>query len=159
MFSQASVILFTGGGVYPSMHWGRHPPADTPPLADTLPPLDGHCSGRYASYWNAFLFSVQKQSRRFLARLKILYEEFRAHRFRPCRSQDITVAPLGDYLLLPILTWAGGGAYKVLQNSGVHLHFCLVLFTIIKIWTTDQCLHNYYRALGRPFSKHTSNIW
>ena len=35
------------GGVYPSMHWGRHPP-----------PPDGHCSGRYASYWNAFLFKT-----------------------------------------------------------------------------------------------------
>ena len=80
----------------------------TPPLGRHTPPPDGHCSGRYASYWNAFLFSIQKQSRRFLARLKILYEEFRAHRFRPCRSQDITVAPLGDYLLLHILTWAGG---------------------------------------------------
>ena len=38
MFSQASVILFTGG-VYPSMHWGRHPVADAPlgrhPQADT----------------------------------------------------------------------------------------------------------------------------
>ena len=32
----------TGGN--PSMHWGRHPPAD------------GYCCGRYASYWNAFLF-------------------------------------------------------------------------------------------------------
>ena len=31
MFSQASVILFTGEGVYPSMHWGRHPPGQTPP--------------------------------------------------------------------------------------------------------------------------------
>ena len=30
MFSQASVILFTGGGVYPSMHLGRHPPGQTP---------------------------------------------------------------------------------------------------------------------------------
>ena len=29
---------------------GRHPPGQTPP------PPDGHCSGRYASYWNAFLF-------------------------------------------------------------------------------------------------------
>ena len=95
MFSQASVILFTGGGVYNSMHWGQHPPplgrhplcrhppadtqlgrhplplgrpptrADTPPgqippadtpRADTLPPPpDGHCNGRCASYWNAFL--------------------------------------------------------------------------------------------------------
>ena len=30
--------------VYPSMHWGRHPPADD------------YCRGRYASYRNAFLF-------------------------------------------------------------------------------------------------------
>ena len=54
MFSQASVILFTrGGGLYPNMHWGRHPPmARQPPP----PSWDGHCSGRYASYWNAFLF-------------------------------------------------------------------------------------------------------
>ena len=48
----------------------RHPQADTPradthPLqADTHPPADTplgrltrpHCSGRYASYWNAFLY-------------------------------------------------------------------------------------------------------
>ena len=31
-------------GVYPSMHRGRTPP-----------PADGHCCGRCASYWNAFL--------------------------------------------------------------------------------------------------------
>ena len=47
MFSQASVILFTGGGLF-----GRHPPDRYPP-----PRADGYCSGRYASYWNAFLFS------------------------------------------------------------------------------------------------------
>ena len=39
---------------------GRHPPGQTPPWADTPQadtlPSDGHCSGRYASYWNAFLF-------------------------------------------------------------------------------------------------------
>ena len=34
---------------------GRHPQADTSPRADTpFPRLDGHCSGRYASYWNDF---------------------------------------------------------------------------------------------------------
>ena len=49
MFSHASVILFVGEGVYPSMHWGRHPPW-APPLPDD------HCSARYASYWNAFSF-------------------------------------------------------------------------------------------------------
>ena len=33
------------------------PPSQTPPWADTPSP-DGHCSGRYASYWNAFLFEI-----------------------------------------------------------------------------------------------------
>ena len=100
MFSQASVILFTEGGVCPGGEcvW-QTPPRQTPPWADTLtpplarhtpppdrhradtppgqtpprqtptwqtppsqtppsrhPPRDGYCSGRYASYWNAFLF-------------------------------------------------------------------------------------------------------
>ena len=36
------------------------PQADTPhldnPQADNSPPRDGHCSGQYASYWNAFLY-------------------------------------------------------------------------------------------------------
>ena len=32
------------------------PWADTP-RADSPPPVDGTCCGRYASYWNAFLFS------------------------------------------------------------------------------------------------------
>ena len=36
----------TGGCMFPSMHWGRHPP----------PPADGYCCRRYASYWNEFLF-------------------------------------------------------------------------------------------------------
>ena len=94
MFSQVSVILFTGGrgcvwqktlSRHPLARHplGRHPPADTPlgkhplgrrPRADTpptgqTPPMqtppaecmlayDGHCSGRYASYWNAFLFGI-----------------------------------------------------------------------------------------------------
>ena len=35
------------------------PRADTP-LADRHPPpADGYCSGRYASYWNAFLLLMQ----------------------------------------------------------------------------------------------------
>ena len=97
MFSEARVknSVHSGGvGVYTSMHFGRHPPAqcmlgytrpgqtphgqtspwqtppwaDTPslgrdPLADTSPgqtprplPPSSHCSGRYASYWNASLY-------------------------------------------------------------------------------------------------------
>ena len=58
------IILFTGGGggVYPSMHSADTPWADTPQAQCMLgytnlpPPPRGHCSGRYASYWNAFLF-------------------------------------------------------------------------------------------------------
>ena len=99
MFSQASVILFTGGRFVADTPLGRHtppgrhPPGQTPPCPvhagiypllsacwDTHTPLpsacwdtatcpvhaeihatpspNGHCSGRYASYWNAFLFHV-----------------------------------------------------------------------------------------------------
>ena len=70
MFSQAciknSVHRGLGGCLphcmlgYTPTHPTRHTPrADTPlpytpPLID-IPPSDGHCSGRYASYWNAFL--------------------------------------------------------------------------------------------------------
>ena len=60
-----------GVGCLPQCMLGYHPPgADTPPPradtpreqtlphpgADTPPPRYGHCCGRYASYWNAFLF-------------------------------------------------------------------------------------------------------
>ena len=74
MFLQASVILSTGG-VCLSACWdttpprsrppqSRHPPgADThPPREQTTPPREADSgirstSGRYASYWNAFLFT------------------------------------------------------------------------------------------------------
>ena len=42
----------------------RHPPEQTPPRADTPAPLHSACweirstSGRYASYWNAILLSI-----------------------------------------------------------------------------------------------------
>ena len=50
MFLLASVILFTGGGVSLT----ETPRAD--PLDRDIPPCTVK-SGRYASYWNAFLFS------------------------------------------------------------------------------------------------------
>ena len=70
LFLHLTVILFTWGGVC----LGRQPPPrQTPPSGPKLPgrhppgrhplgtalrvdiPRDGHCSGRYASYSNAFL--------------------------------------------------------------------------------------------------------
>ena len=57
-----------------AMDMGCTPPRQTPPWADTpipsadtpqvnTPPSDGHWGGRYASYWNAFLFTfIFKQS-------------------------------------------------------------------------------------------------
>ena len=40
---------------------GRHPPWADTPRSDTPapPPRDGHCSGRFASYFNAFLFLTE----------------------------------------------------------------------------------------------------
>ena len=67
IFLHLSVILFTGGGGSASVHAGiqpapppgsRHPPgADTPPReADSG---IRSISGRYASYWNAFLLAKE----------------------------------------------------------------------------------------------------
>ena len=46
------------GGVHPPLAdtpLSRHPPGRHPPGRHPCPG-DGHCSGQYASYWNAFLF-------------------------------------------------------------------------------------------------------
>ena len=84
MFLHLFVILFTervfpsgpGGGVWVDIALpGRHAPGQSPPpprqihglgqtplrvdtpwAEPTSPPPHGHWSGRYASYWNAFLF-------------------------------------------------------------------------------------------------------
>ena len=81
MFLHMSVILFTGGGVPgPGTPPGtrsplrqvhtpgtRYTPPDqvhppwtryTPTPGPGTPPGDGYCCGRYASYWNAFLFLI-----------------------------------------------------------------------------------------------------
>ena len=68
MFSQASVILFTGEGEFIPACTGAdtHPSGIHSPWTDTPmgrpPPLsrhqpDDHCSERYASYWDAFLLT------------------------------------------------------------------------------------------------------
>ena len=97
MFLQASVILLTGGGCLPQCMLG-HPPEQTPPVeadppeqtpprnrhptqadtllppgADTPPPPEADSSirstsGRYASYWNAFLFGVLFSGNVFVSR-------------------------------------------------------------------------------------------
>ena len=62
MFLQASVCPQGGGGwCLPQCMLGCHPlpGADTPTPEETPPPrADGHCCGRYASYWNAFLLWI-----------------------------------------------------------------------------------------------------
>ena len=60
MFLHLSVILSMGGGECLSQCMLGYPQSrQTPPWAHTPPPhthaQDGHCSGRYASYLNAFL--------------------------------------------------------------------------------------------------------
>ena len=42
--------------MYPSMYWGRHPSLCIRACVGADSPPNGHCSGRCASYWNAFLF-------------------------------------------------------------------------------------------------------
>ena len=58
IFSETSVILFTGGGRLPtgaSASWGRGLPTGR---IGQNPHPQNQKSGRYASYWNAFLLSM-----------------------------------------------------------------------------------------------------
>ena len=50
---------------------GASPGPDTPhqtsPQKQTHPPADGYCCGRYASYWNAYLFSIGDNCKTFVS--------------------------------------------------------------------------------------------
>ena len=57
--SQGGVCLSACKDFPPSRHPWETPPPSRHPTGRPPLPADGHCSGRYASYWNAFL-SVYK---------------------------------------------------------------------------------------------------
>ena len=73
VFTRVCHSVVTEGGCYPSMHCRWYPSmpcsrrgacscsggAPAPGGVETPPPpkADGYCCGRYASYWNAFLFN------------------------------------------------------------------------------------------------------
>ena len=76
--SSGGRVMFSQACVKNSVHRGkagRHPPKQTP-RADTL--TDGHCSGRYASYWNAFLFFNLSSA------LGSIHSTIKSHRFSYC---------------------------------------------------------------------------
>ena len=60
VFTPVCQSFCSQGGVCPSVCWDTLPPTSHPP------PADGYCCGRYASYWNAFLFRVNVVWKSFL---------------------------------------------------------------------------------------------
>ena len=127
MFLHVSVILSTGGGVSgrPPGQTPPHPWADTlpwantpPPRADTLPPRDGHCSGRYASYWNAFLFFVNS----FTIRSRKQYNGF----VIPCKTHVDMVFLTVRQVLLDKYSKLGQGLVldrSALDQNGTCFHY------------------------------------
>ena len=88
MFLQASVILLTGGCL-PQCMLGYHPPrkeappwegnppegrTPPPPMKETPTPGIRSMSGRYASYWNAFLSFLMFESK-WTIRMPITYDQ------------------------------------------------------------------------------------
>ena len=68
----------TSVGRYPltdtqTLPWQRRPPWQTTPGRHP-PPRDSHCSGRYPSYWNAFLYSNGKHHLSHGLRVSCLWE-------------------------------------------------------------------------------------
>ena len=97
MFLDLSVILFSPqadnpprqtlplGRHHPDRHIpnpprqtssGRHPHGQTPLQADPPSLGDCHCSGRYASYWNAFLFSAMIKVKFLLVKCELYFNTF-----------------------------------------------------------------------------------
>ena len=122
IFLHLFVILFTGEEWYPRRHWGRPPRQQippqrrhTPPGADTpsdqTPPDQTHpppeadsgirsTGGRYASYWNAFLFKLSYWSTSLVAfcfclPLAKYYLYVIIHFNNHCFSSKISTCPLG----------------------------------------------------------------
>ena len=58
VFTPVCQSFCSQGGVCLSACWDTHPPGQThPPVPSACWDRLGYCCGRYASYWNAFLFS------------------------------------------------------------------------------------------------------
>ena len=71
-----------GGEVYTTL--GRHLPRQT------HPPRDGHCSGRYTSYWNAFLLSICDHHRELMHIAEILLSLIRKYTLNLSESFQVT---------------------------------------------------------------------
>ena len=120
MFLHVSVILFTGGGLRAGRNpprtgrtpragrtlGSRHPPGQTPPRADIpleqtppeqTPPQEADCSirpmsGRYASYWNAFLLKM------FSFAVFHIITWIRFSKIKFCHTvYQLSVTPIGFY--------------------------------------------------------------
>ena len=157
MFSQASVCPW-GVGVHPLLArhtpppadtlWpGRHPPGQTPPCQEDTPwpgrhprpgrhpapfRADCHCSGRYASYWNAFSsgykvtinHSSAQQKATVHTGYKILHEQL--HRRKNLKQFTILCN-----VVICFFWWWGGGVVGLLsfhfKMQQVSIH-CFLFF-------------------------------
>ena len=71
---------------------GRYHPGQTPPgQTAPSPPHDSHCSGRYASYWDAFLFGFKIRPNR--PKTKILIFKLPNFKLTDSQSGVITISP------------------------------------------------------------------
>ena len=120
IFSQASVILFTGGSA--SVHAGIPPPPGTRHPPDQAPPLPGtrayweiwSTSGRYTSYWNAILlfcccclsFFCRKTGHfsQSLFRWKLSLQHYQSTQCNECKDSQESYYPL----------WAGASSKRKL---------------------------------------------
>ena len=92
MFSQASVILLTGG-VYPNIHWDRHPLGrHSPPLGipDTSP--SRHPPGRHPGWTKTSLWADTPPPRRSLQRTARILLEMHSCIFEKSRTEELCFA-------------------------------------------------------------------
>ena len=70
---------------------GRHTPRQVHPRRQLHPHHDGHCSRRYASYWNAYLYFIILFDKKWSSNLCIHFDGIPRNRFCQINGKKITV--------------------------------------------------------------------
>ena len=149
------------GQTHLSMQWGRHPPgrhipactgADTPPGSHPPgrhPQADGYFCGRYASYWNAFLFP----------NVPVLFPVPVSFRFPYRMNKLLLVNPENSmfcqnfYETYRIWSVRGGGGSRRWRTGSVHLNILrLINSKTINIVTVRNI------SWGKVLCSHSSVI-
>ena len=127
------------GGVHPrARHLNRQTPpkAGRQPLGRHPPPWDGHCSGRYASYWNAFLLISFADTTLFNVQFFLFIDRNRHRTHRQSKWLKYTVYSKCIYTMQPHIN------VRTIIRFSIHYNFI--------IWKVERIKERVEEKEGIP---------